>query len=214
MSVGSEAPGVHLTRLDTGPLRPRGLVLLLHGGAQDSERRVDARSASWQRAAAMQRAIAPRLRTEQVATWLLRFRVRGWNGGAPLTDARAALARASEELPGVPIVLLGHSMGGRTAVHVADDPAVRGVVALAPWLPPTEATTALRGRRLIAAHGARDRITSAAATRAYVERAVADGADASFEDMGRAGHYLLRRIGAWNAFAADSCLEMVERSPR
>ena len=35
----------------------------------------------------------------------------------------------------MPVVLLGHSMGGRTAVAVADDPSVVGVVALAPWLP-------------------------------------------------------------------------------
>ncbi len=105
------------------------------------------------------------------------------------------------ELGSLPVALLGHSMGARTSVHVADDEQVRGVVALAPWLPGDEPVAALAGKRLVAAHGRRDRITSARATRAYVERARRAGADASFVDMGRVGHYLLRRVGAWNDLA-------------
>ena len=87
-------------------------------------------------------------------------------------------------------------MGGRTAVHAADDPAVRGVVALAPWFPAGERVDGLVGRSLRAAHGRRDRITSYRATAAYVERAGAAGVDATLQDMGRAGHYLLSRVGA------------------
>ena len=34
----------------------------------------------------------------------------------------------------MPVYLLGHSMGGLTALCVADDPQVEAVVALAPWL--------------------------------------------------------------------------------
>ena len=83
-------------------------------------------------------------------------------------------------------------MGGRTAVHVADDPNVRGVVALAPWLPPGESVEALRGKTLYAAHGSRDRITSARGTAAYVRRAAEVAETAEFRDMGRVGHYLLR----------------------
>ncbi len=94
-------------------------------------------------------------------------------------------------------------MGGRTGCHVADAPHVRGVVALAPWLPPAEPVTALAGRELHAAHGRRDRITRAADTRAYVDRARAVASAASYTDMGDRGHYLLRGIAAWNAFAVD-----------
>ncbi|MGH3345722.1 MAG: alpha/beta hydrolase, partial [Nocardioides sp.] len=101
------------------------------------------------------------------------------------------------------------SMGARTAVQVADDPLVRGVVALAPWFPPDEPVAALAGKRLVAAHGRRDRITSARATRGYVERARRAGAEASYVDMGRVGHYLLRRVGAWNELALTSSLELL-----
>ena len=44
-----------------------------------------------------------------------------------------------DEHPGVPVYLLGHSMGGLTAICAADDPQVDAVVALAPWLRPRDA---------------------------------------------------------------------------
>ena len=103
-------------------------------------------------------------------------------------------------------------MGGRTAVHVADDPSVLGVVALAPWLPPGEPVEALRGKQLYAAHGSRDRITSARGTAAYVRRAAAVARTAEFRDMGPVGHYLLRGRRSWNAFAVESALRVLETS--
>ena len=60
----------------------------------------------------------------------------------------------------VPVVIVGHSMGARTGARVADDPSVRGLVALAPWFPPGEPVAALQGKDLVVAHGRRDRITS------------------------------------------------------
>ena len=86
----------------------------------------------------------------------------------------------------MPVAIVGHSMGGRTACRVADHDLVRGVVALAPWLPPGEPVAALAGRSLHAAHGRRDHITSAQATRDYVDRARAVATEASFTDMGDA----------------------------
>jgi predicted esterase len=192
------------------PSRPTGVVLMLHGGKDRGDDAVDSRSASWRRSAAMARAISTEAERAGAAVWLLRYRHRGWNGGAgPVADARWALDRVSAELGTLPVALLGHSMGARTAVHVADDPQVRGVVALAPWLPGGEPVAALAGKRLVAAHGSRDRITSARATRAYVERARRAGADASYVDMGRVGHYLLCRVGAWNDLALTRALEIL-----
>lgn len=188
------------------PTAPRGAVLLLHGGAVRSRRPVDGRSASWQRARALQRAIVPRLGDEAVAVWLLRFRVRGWNDPAdpsPLADARWALDQVQRELA-VPVALVGHSMGARTAVHVADHPSVRGVVGLAPWLPRGEAVHALRDRKLVLGHGRRDRITSFAESQEYVERSRTVANSAVFHDMGDAGHYLLRGSDRWTALAAES----------
>ena len=196
-----------LTRLDAPS--PRAVVLLLHGGKERSDEPVDGRSASWRRMAAIQRAVTPAAHDAGASTWLLRYSVRGWNRGAPVRDARWALDEVRRELGDVPVVLLGHSMGGRTAAHVADDASVVGVVALAPWFPQGEPVEGLVGKPLRAAHGRRDRITSFRATRAYVERANAAGADATLTDMGWAGHYMLSRVATWNAFATDQTLHLV-----
>jgi pimeloyl-ACP methyl ester carboxylesterase len=143
--------------------------------------------------------------------------VRGWNAGSgpepsPVPDARWALDRAAETHPEVPVVLLGHSMGARTAVHVADHPSVVGVVGLAPWLEASDPVRPLAGRHLVAGHGSRDRITSARATRAYVDQAIGVAASAHFVDMGRLGHYMLHRPGDWNQFALQSTLEVFDRA--
>jgi dienelactone hydrolase len=199
----------HLTRYDAG-VRPRAVVLMFHGGKASGHEVVDGRSVSWRRTAAMQRDIARAAQEADVSTWLLRFTHRGWNGGAArIADARSALDAVREELGDVPVCLLGHSMGGRTAVHVADDPSVRGVVALAPWLPPGESVAALRGKSLYAAHGSRDRITSAQATQDFVRRAAEVADVAEFTDMGPLGHYLLCRRGEWNRVALELSLRVL-----
>jgi alpha-beta hydrolase superfamily lysophospholipase len=180
-------------------------VLVLHGGQDRSRAAVTGRSLSWQRGAALARTLGRRLHAEGVAVRLLRYRAVGWNGdGADrIADARWALDRIHDELGHLPLVVVGHSMGGRTACHAADHPLVRGVVALAPWLPPDEPVAALAGKELHAAHGRRDHITRASDTRAYVERAGEVASAASYTDMGDRGHYLLRGIHGWNAFAED-----------
>lgn len=197
-----------LTRLDAP--EPRAVVLMLHGGKERSTTPVDGRSASWRRMAKLQRDISPALLDAGVSSWLLRFGVRGWNDGTgKIDDARWALDEVRHLVGEVPVVLLGHSMGARTAVNVAEDPAVTGVVALAPWLPDGEPVGALETKVLRAAHGRRDRITSYAATRRFVARARDADCDATLRSMGLAGHYLLSRIGAWNAFATDQALAVL-----
>jgi pimeloyl-ACP methyl ester carboxylesterase len=191
--------------------RPRGIVLMLHGGAKAGLDAVGNRSASFRRTSAMRNALEKRMLDQGLSLWLLRFGVRGWNAGvasepSPVPDARWALDQAQAEHPGVPVVLLGHSMGGRTAVYVADHPSVVGVVALAPWLERADPVAPLSGRHLIAGHGSRDKITSARGTQAYVERAREVAASAQFVDIGRLGHYMLHKPRRWNQFALQSTL--------
>ena len=181
---------------------------MLHGGKANGRR---SSTAAAPRGSARPRWPAPSVpppRRPGAAVWLLRYRHRGWNGGAgPVEDARWALAQVREEIGEVPIVLLGHSMGARTSVHVADDPQVRGVVALAPWFPPGEPVAALAGqdarRRTRQPRPHHLRAGDARLRRAGARLA---GADASYVDMGRVGHYLLRRAAAWNDLALSRSL--------
>lgn len=187
----------------------RALILMLHGGQERSREPVEHTSGSWRRSFVMQHSITRRAHAAGVGTWLLRYRERGWNNDtapSPVPDARAALDLVRSELGEIPVVLLGHSMGARTSVRVADDPLVQGVVALAPWLPPSDPVATLRGKALAAAHGSTDKITSAKATARFVERARAAGAETEFHDMGPVGHYMLRRVRAWNEFAITRAL--------
>jgi len=213
-------PAPQLTRRD--PVRTtRGIVLMLHGGAKTGLKPVGGRSASLRRTTAMRNALEPRVLEQGLSLWLLRFGVRGWNAGngpepygepSPVPDARWALDQAADEHPGVPVVLLGHSMGARTAVHAADHPCVVGVVGLAPWLEPADPVRHLAGRHFVAGHGSRDRITSARMTRAYVDQARGIAASAEFVDMGRLGHYMLHRPEDWNRFALRSTLQIFNRA--
>ncbi|SEB28635.1 Alpha/beta hydrolase family protein [Nocardioides exalbidus] len=198
----------HLTTYDVPD--PRALVVVLHGGKPRSRQAVDGRSASWRRAHWLQRTIAPAANDAGVGVWMLRYRERGWNGGTDRTDdARWALDQVRATHGDVPVALLGHSMGARVAVHVADDPSVVGVVGLAPWWSAEDPVDTLAGRTLKAAHGRRDRITSFKETTRYVERARAVADSVELRDMGALGHYMLSGSTRWHDVATRSTLEVL-----
>ncbi|WP_439936621.1 alpha/beta hydrolase [Nocardia sp. N13] len=199
-----------LTTYDA-PGRARAMILVLHGGKPRSQQAIDGRSLSWRRALWLQRDIAARAHESGVGVWSVRYRERGWNGGVDRTaDARWALDEVRAAHGDVPVVLLGHSMGARVAVHVADDPSVRGVVGLAPWWSAQDPVHTLAGRTLRAAHGRRDRITSFGETVRFVERARAVADSAELRDMGPLGHYMLTGAGHWHDVAIASSLDVLD----
>lgn len=192
---------------------PRGpvlaVVLVLHGGRSQSQAPTTALQLSPLRMIPFARRIARATRKDGVATWRLRYRVRGWNGVAadPVVDARWALAEIRRRHGDVPVVLVGHSMGGRTAVHVAGDPAVCAVVALAPWLTPADPSTGLEGTRVTVVHGDMDRWTSARASRAWTEQVRRRDARASFVSLARGEHFMLLRARTWHRLTTDLVLD-------
>ena len=171
----------------------RAVVLLLHGG-QATGTAPATRGAAWARMVPFGIGAAWATRGRDVAVWLLRYRVRGWNEPTldPVRDARWALGEARRAHPGAPIVLVGHSMGGRVALRLADEPDVVAVCALAPWIEPGEPEPQGRGTVLIA-HGVADRVTDPTASAAYAERI-----GATYVPVPRETHALLRRPFRWH----------------
>uniref|UniRef100_A0AAU2JL67 Alpha/beta fold hydrolase n=1 Tax=Streptomyces sp. NBC_00049 TaxID=2903617 RepID=A0AAU2JL67_9ACTN len=184
----------------TAPAVPVAAVLLLHGGRADGPEPPPLLNLPALRMRPFAAAVARATRGQSVLVAEVRYRHRGWNGPRcdAARDAEAALAQLRGLAGEIPVVLVGHSMGGRAALRAAGDPLVRGVVALAPWCPPGEPVDHLAGRGLHLLHDEADRVTSAAESWQFVRRARLAGADATAVPMPSGGHAMLRGAGAWH----------------
>ena len=182
----------------------RGIALVMHGGRSTSTAPVRARQLAVLRmlpfAKALQRTGGP----DGLVVARLRYAVRGWNGAtrSPVADATWALEQLIEQFPGVPVALVGHSMGGRTAFYVAGHRAVTAVVALAPWIERGDPVRQLRGKRVLIAHGTQDRMTSARGSEAYASLAEAAGAVVTYVSVRMDAHAMLRRAELWHRLTA------------
>ncbi|WP_090956504.1 alpha/beta hydrolase [Arthrobacter sp. ov118] len=186
----------------------RGVALILHGGRADSYDPVRGRHLSPARMLLFAQALKNQGGRQGLAVWTLRNRYRGWNGKdkSPVQDARWALAHIRRDHPGVPVYLLGHSMGGLTALSVADDPQVNAVVALAPWLSAGTPVEPVAGRRLLIVHGSEDRWTSPRNSLGYARRATGIAASVDYVSLKGAGHFMIRRVPLWNALTTGFIL--------
>jgi pimeloyl-ACP methyl ester carboxylesterase len=180
-----------------------GLVIVAHGGTGDST----APTLAWQGSVLRMIPVARSLRRSLSGTgavvWRPRFTVRGWNGAeaSPVADVTALLDEAKAVLGPVPVLLVGHSMGGRAVLRAAGHPMVTAVAGLAPWLPDGEPVSQLAGRRVLLMHGHGDRITSTAETWAYAGRAAEVATVATIEIAGTE-HAMLRRARLWHQLTA------------
>ncbi|CAG7571354.1 dienelactone hydrolase family protein [Barrientosiimonas humi] len=182
--------------------RPGAVALVLHGGEPTSTLPVTRLDPALLRMIPFARDVRLRSRG-RVGPAVLRNAVRGWNGDAKssVADAEWALGRLRERFPDVPIGVIGHSMGGRTAFELAGHPEVSSIVALAPWLSDAYAAEPFVGTPLLVVHGLRDRRTDPAAARDLVERVAAAGGDAQFVGLDDA-HAMLHRAPAWHRLAS------------
>jgi alpha-beta hydrolase superfamily lysophospholipase len=209
---GAAREAVLSVRESSGPTR--GVALVLHGGKSQSREPVEARHLSPARMVPFAWDLHRAGRKHGLAVWSLRNSVRGWNGPdmSPLQDARWALARIREQHPGVPVFLVGHSMGGLTALCAADHPGVEAVVALAPWLNPTTPTSGVANRKVLIVHGTTDRWTSASASLLFARRASAEAASMQYVALKGAGHFMLRKIGVWQTLTTGFVMKAFSES--
>ena len=195
----------------------RAAVLVLHGGTDDVEKAKRPRrpflpatmNSHW-----IQNGVHKALGTSGVATWALSHRLAGWDDNAdptPVREARAAIERIRlMHSDTIPLVLIGISMGARTAVRVADEPNVRGVVGLVPWLPPDEPVENLRGKHLRVGHASLDTVAPWKSMENFVERASRVASSVHHENLGPDVHEMVLPR-TWQPFAARCVEEILAR---
>lgn len=193
-------PASHLPRIETvgsAVIAPRAVALVLHGGRDASRESSERRGLAYLRMLPVARMLA----RGGVAVYLLRYRYRGWN--APTKDAeldaRWALGDIARRWPGVPVVLVGHSMGGRAALGAAGADNVVAVCALAPWVEWSDPVAQLAGRTVLIVHGDRDRWTDPGSSFAYALRAKGVTDRVARFELAWSGHFMFVRVGAWHS---------------
>ncbi|WP_020109547.1 alpha/beta fold hydrolase [Nocardia sp. 348MFTsu5.1] len=131
------------------------------------------------------------------------YRVYGWNGeqNSPMPCAQAALTELLEAHPDVPVIVIGHSMGGRVAAQLAADKRVAGVLALAPWWQHADWRHINDDARVLALHGTADTRTYARRTAKGIRELRERGVDAEFVAIEGGGHALLDHLWTWQSTA-------------
>jgi pimeloyl-ACP methyl ester carboxylesterase len=186
----------------------KAVALVLHGGKADSFDVSDPNGL----AAVRMRPFAGSLHrsgtSRGLAVWTVRYRFRGWNGPdrSPLADTLWALDEVRRQHGEVPVVLVGHSMGGRTAMYAAGDDSVRGICLLAPWTESADPVQQLAGRSVLVAHGGWDMVTSAAGSLRYAERAAAVTSRVGRFVVRADTHAMLFRWSRWHGIATEFTL--------
>ncbi len=206
--MGEVGPGLSVHAPD-GPVQ--AVVIVLPGGRQSGDARVRRWNLVVLRMLPFVRSI--RRSVPQSAIVVVRYRHRGWNREDPVEDVAAALRVAQQRFGSVPVVLVGHSMGGRAAVHAAALPGVVAVVGLAPWVRALDPVEPLTGRRVVLLHGSRDHTTSPDDTADYAVRAARFTREVVSLRLRGTGHPMLRRAPLWHRLTADAVSTALSGAP-
>ena len=184
------------------PAQPEGVVLVLHGGASRGERAmVSPAQVSVLRMVPVAHRIARAGGSRLVVHRLLNSH-RGWDTRTtPVMDVAWALARVARQHGDVPVALVGHSLGGRAALLGGSDPQVRSVVALNPWVHPTDRVD-LAGRRVLVIHGTEDRIALPSRSAELAHR-ISATARVGYVLVPGARHAMVRHGRTFETYAAD-----------
>jgi alpha-beta hydrolase superfamily lysophospholipase len=191
------------------------VVLVLSGGKAKSLDRTDPGQLTALRMRPFAASLHRRGRAHGVAVWTVRYRYRGWNGRerSPVADVEWALGEVRRRHGEIPVVLVGHSMGGRTAFAAAGDPLVKGVCALAPWTESGDPVAQLAGRTLLVVHGNIDTVTSPRASRNYAHRAAQVAARVGYTSLFGEMHAMVFRWSTWHRLATGFALGLLDVSP-
>lgn len=198
--------------LKKAPTRPRLCVLVLPGGTDSSYRPFR----PWQGSALRMYPFTWSIRARfgrDVEVNQVRYRVYGWNGeqASPMPYARAALDEMSRAHPGVPVVVIGHSMGGRIAARLGADQRVVGILGLAPWWQFADWRFIRDGVRVVAVHGTADTITFPKRTEKGIDELRERGFDATFVPVPGGRHPMLDHIRVWQGAALSFVRDALPR---
>ncbi|WP_078591512.1 alpha/beta hydrolase [Streptomyces megasporus] len=190
----------------------QGVVLLLPGGRAVSTRRRSSRAAA--AVLPLARRLARTGAGAELATHVVHYRYRGWNGedAHPVEDVEWALEQVVELYGDIPVCLAGWDMGARAALRAAGHPAVVSVLALAPWLPDhreagePEPVRQLAGRKVLLVHGTDDEHTDPDLSYRLAARAKKTNPDVCRFEVHTDGHALRQHRGEVLALAENFVL--------
>jgi alpha-beta hydrolase superfamily lysophospholipase len=184
------------------PSTPEGVVVVLHGGASRGQQvAVSPTQLSVLRMVPVALRIA-HAGASRLAVHRLLNSHRGWDTHTtPVTDVAWALDRVAEQHGDVPVALVGHSLGGRAALMAGDHPRVTSVVALNPWVLPTDRVD-LAGRRVLVVHGTDDRIAPPSRSAELVRR-LSTSTRVGYIAVPGARHAMLRHGRTFETYAAE-----------
>ena len=184
---------------------------MLHGGTDDAEKaQRPARrlypattNSHW-----IQNGVNDLLGSKGVASWSLKHRLAGWDiphNPTPVREARQAIERMRQTHSDIPIILVGISMGARTAVRAATEDNVVGVVGLVPWLPAEESPAPLVGKHLRVGYASLDRTCPYHSMSDFIARAHGVAASVTTKNVGPDVHEMVLPR-TWQPFTAR-CIE-------